>query len=180
MSENKTFTRFEKSQIMNTAKVLKNFIAKKATLQKKISELNEEIAAIDESQRRWEGPIMDLLQGHRIEDVIEYQRELQASGKYSTKIVFRYPDSILPPEEKLEDETYSAPSRPGAGSDYDIDREPDIDTDMPGHWEKLPSEESVPEYDSAGFGQDGLQEGEPAELAEKVENPDDDDPFALD
>lgn len=173
MAEN-NFSRFEKSQIMNTAKVLKSFITKKMSIQRKIDELKQEIAGIDASQKKWEGPIMDLLHGHRIEDVVEYKQELTASGKYSTKVVFRYPDTILPPENATEPE---CPSHEDAH-----DREVDIDTDMPGHWEKLPeaatTEEKEPEYDSAGFSsEDGLQEGEPAELAEAVNS---EDPFGLD
>lgn len=165
MAEN-NFSRFERSQIMNTAKVLKSFVTKKNALQRKIDELKKEIAGIDATQQKWEGPIMDLLRGHRIEEVIEYKQELTSNGKYSTKCVFRYPDTILPPESTSEPE---CPSHEAAHTDLDVD----IDTDMPGHFEEVPeadtTEESVPEQDSAGFStEDGLQEGEPAELADPV------------
>jgi len=157
MAEN-NFSRFEKSQIMNTAKVLKSFVTKKAAIQRKIDELKQEIAGSDATQKKWEGPIMDLLRGHRIEDVVEYKQELTASGKYSTKVVFRYPDTILPPENVAE------PECPSHETAHD---EPEPDT-----------EEKEPEYDSAGFStEDGLAEGEPAEPAEVVN---DDDPFGLD
>lgn len=167
MSDNKTFTRFEKSQIMNTAKVLKGFFAKKDSLQKKINDLRAEISAIDEQQRRWEAPIMDLLQGHRIEEVVEYKRELTAAGKYTTKVSLRYPETVLPPE------TFEPECPSHAGADFDIDKEPAAE-----------SQETVPEYDSAGFStEDGLTEGEPAELAEQVnaeaESIPEDDPFFM-
>lgn len=174
MAEN-TFSRFEKSQIMNTAKVLKSFITKKLSIQRKIDELKQEIAGIDATQKKWEGPIMDLLHGHRIEDVVEYKQELTASGKYSTKVVFRYPETILPPEPD------SATAEAVQHEAVHEDREIDIDEDMPGHFEPLPeaatTEEKEPEYDSAGFSsEDGLKEGEPAELAEAVN---DEDPFGI-
>lgn len=82
------------------------------------------------------------------------------------------------------------------GNDFDEDREADVDEDMPGEFTELPmpeepavtteddtpwNDEAIaaqtspvdePEYDSAGFStEDGLQEGEPAELAELVDNP---------
>lgn len=173
MAEN-NFSRFEKSQIMNTAKVLKSFITKKMSIQRKIHELEQEIAGIDATQKKWEGPIMDLLHGHRIEDVVEYKQELTASGKYSTKVVFRYPDTILPMENTAE------PECPNHETAHD-DRDADINTDIPGHFEELPenatTEEKEPEYDSAGFSsEDGLAEGESAELAEVVN---DEDPFGI-
>lgn len=177
MAETKTFTRFEKSQIINTAKVLKGFFAKKDSLEKKINELRQEMLAIDEQQKRWEAPIMELLGGHRLEEVVEYKKELQASGKYATKINLRYPETVLPPVD----------AEPECPAHDEADREVDIDEDMPGHWEKLPeatTEQEEPEYDSAGFStEDGLQEGEPAELAEQVEveheNTPEDDPFFM-
>lgn len=168
MSDNKTFTRFEKSQIMNTAKVLKGFFAKKDSLQKKINDLRAEISAIDEQQRRWEAPIMDLLQGHRIEEVVEYKRELTAAGKYTTKVSLRYPETVLPPE------TFEPECPSHAGADFDIDKESVAEP-----------QETVPEYDSAGFStEDGLTEGEPEELAAQVEaGPNEaipeDDPFFM-
>jgi hypothetical protein len=169
MAETKTFTRFEKSQIINTAKVLKGFFAKKDSLEKKINELRQEMLAIDEQQKRWEAPIMELLGGHRLEEVVEYKKELQASGKYATKINLRYPETVLPPVD-------AEPECPNAGSDFDIDA---------GHVvPEATTEQEEPENDSAGFNtEDGLQEGEPAELAEQVEaeheNTPDDDPFFI-
>lgn len=189
MTETKQFTRFEKSQIINTAKVLKGFFAKKDSLEKKIKELKQEMLAVDEQQKRWEAPIMDLLGGHRLEEVVEYKKELQPSGKYATKITLRYPETVLPPVA----EEPECPNHDNCGSDFDIDkeavlaREADIDEDMPGNWEKVPeaaAEQKEPEYDSAGFStEDGLQEGEPAELTEQVnaeaESIPEDDPFFM-
>lgn len=166
MTETKQFTRFEKSQIINTAKVLKGFFAKKDSLEKKIKELKKEMLAVDEQQKRWEAPIMDLLGGHRLGEVVEYKKELQPSGKYATKISLRYPETVLPP-------VVTEPECPTHefGNDFDEDRSADVDEDMQGEFAKVPAEHE-PEQDSAGFStKDGLQEGEPAELAEKVNNP---------
>jgi hypothetical protein len=169
MTETKQFTRFEKSQVINTAKVLKGFFAKKESLQKKIDELKKEMLAVDEQQKRWEAPIMDLLGGHRLEEVVEYKKELQPSGKYATKISLRYPETVLPPvAAEPECPTHEF------GNDFDEDRDADVDEDMPGEFAEAPAEQE-PEQDSAGFStEDGLQEGEPAKLAEKIAE---DDPF---
>ena len=91
MAETKQFTRFEKSQIINTAKVLKGFFAKKDSLEKKINELKQEMLAVDEQQKRWEAPIMDLLGGHRLEEVVEYKKELQPAAS----MLRRFPCAIL-------------------------------------------------------------------------------------
>ena len=176
MNETKTFTRFEKSQIINTAKVLKGFFAKKDSLEKKINELRKEMLAIDEQQKRWEAPIMDLLGGHRLEEVVEYKRELQSNGKYATKIALRYPDSVLPP---VTDE----PECPVHEEDTHADT-----TEFPAQEEPAAAAQTdptEPDYDSAGFStEDGLQEGESPELMEQAaadsDSTSEEDPFSFD
>lgn len=178
MTQTKNYSRFEKSQIMNTAKVLKQFIVKKEGVQKKIDALKEEMNSIDDMQKKWEAPIMELLGGRRIEEVVEYRKELQSNGKYVTKIVFRYPDTIIPVENTHGDDEQT--SHCGA----------DIDEDMHGKY--------VPTPDDAEMAQlrDNMQEvdAEPAadsevsaeeavnQLWDEIDNPEpaavEDDPFA--
>jgi hypothetical protein len=162
---------------MNTAKVLKQFIVKKEGVQKKINALQDEINSIDDMQKKWEAPIMELLGGRRIEDVVEYRKELQSNGKYATKIVFRYPETIVP----VEDTECEAEQSNHCGAD--------IDEDMPGDYVPTPDEAEMtqlnnmpeakaePAADSEGSAEEAVNQ-----LWDEIDNPEpanvEDDPFA--
>lgn len=205
---NKIEKDFAAAQDEELQKMIEEFRKKsEAKLEKKLAALKGKVAAIDAEQALWEKIIIEKT-GYRAEEIFDFEITTSETGKKSVKASFKYPE-VIPPVEIEHDGTHYAMSADGDiiepecpthefGSDFDEDREADVDEDMPGEFTELPMpeepavtdeddtpwedeavaaqtspvDEQEPEYDSAGFStEDGLQEGEPAELAEKVNNP---------
>lgn len=203
---NKIERDFAAAQDEELEKMIEEFRKKSAVkLEKKLAALKGKVAAIDAEQALWEKIIIEKT-GHRAEEIFDFEITTSDTGKRSVKASFKYP-SVIPPVEIEHDGVHHLMSADGDiiepecpthefGSDFDKDREADVDEDMPGEFAELPlpeepaatdeddtpwEDEAVaaqtsptdnePEYDSAGFNtEDGLAEGEPAELAEKVNN----------
>jgi len=99
----KKFNKFELSNIKRTAQNLYTFVAKKEKIREQITNLQEEYDRIDKMQEQWEVPIRTMTGGYSTEDLVE--RQVLGTGKYdangkeikTTKYVFRYPETILPP-----------------------------------------------------------------------------------
>lgn len=199
VTEKKTFTTMDKSMLLSAARtVVRNCCLKKdkyvkerdeittnfeaalekdiqermakmradgaSRLEKKLATLNAKIAEMDAAQKPWEAIIIEKT-GHRLEDIFDYEVKT-GEGKSHVAVTFKYPATIVPPVAEAP-----AEPEPECPSHEDTDREADVDEDMPGEFTEVP-EEKEPEYDSAGFStEDGLTEGEPAELAEAVNAP---------
>lgn len=199
VTEKKTFTTMDKSMLLSAARtVVRNCCLKKdkyvkerdeittnfeaalekdiqermakmradgaARLEKKLATLNAKIAEMDAAQKPWEAIIIEKT-GFRLEDIFNYEVKT-GEGKSHVAVTFKYPTTIVPPVA----ETPAEPE-PECPTHEDAEREADIDEDMPGEFTEVP-EEKEPEYDSAGFStEDGLAEGEPAELSELIEAP---------
>lgn len=183
-TEIKKLTGLQKNSILNTAKTLyrevyrrcnalEERISKARTeaelaLEKKTAKLREELEELRSSKEDYiSRKVEELLNGYDIDDIVTYEIKESETGKKSLFVNFKYPDTIYPVAVETE-------------------READIDEDMPGEYAELPMPEEQPEvtaddvpfsddepeYDGAGFStEDGLAEGEPAELAEKFEMP---------
>lgn len=175
---------FSAAQDEELQKMIAEFRAKsEARLEKKLASLKGKVAAIDAEQALWENIIIEKT-GHRAEEIFDFEITTSDTGKKSVKASFKYPD-VLPPAGTAE---------PECPNHEDEDRDADIDEDMDGEFTELPMPEEPaviaeddtpwddnavaaqtspiddePEYDSAGFStEDGLQEGEPAKLAEQI------------
>lgn len=137
-----------------------------AQLEKRLEKLNEKIEEMDKQQQNWERPIIDAT-GMRMESIFGYEIK-NDSGKNTLNVFFKYPETVVP-----EDFYNFEPECPThAGSDFDLDAG-NVEQGEPWTDEAVAAQTSAteeePEYDSAGFStEDGLQEGEPAELAEVV------------
>jgi hypothetical protein len=199
MTSNIKFTALQKNLILSTARtIFKDFVGKKqklnerrekiiadnkVVLDKKLAVVDTELEVIDGMQKKFESNIIELLGGYRLEDVVNFEPVTSESGRTTMKCTFKYPDTILPPTDETEEGVHAdcAESAPQAENEFQSienpveERKADIDEDMAGEFVPTP-EENEPEYDGAGFStEDGLQEGEPAELAEQVNEPDPDE-----
>lgn len=196
MTNNIKFTALQKNLILSTARtIFKDFVGKKQklnerrekiiadnkiALDKKLAGVDTELQVIDGMQKKFEGNIIELLGGYRLEDVVNFEPVTSESGRTTMKVSFKYPETILPPTDEAKDEDVHADcAEPELTAENEFqpienpveEREADIDEDMAGEF--VPAPENEPEYDGAGFStEDGLQEGEPAELAEQVNEPD--------
>jgi len=139
----------------------------KVRLEKRLAKLNKTISDMDEVQKSWEKPIIDMT-GFRMEDMFDYEMKSGDDGSNRLVVSFKYPETVIPPVSELEPE---CPCHEDAEHDIDIDEDMSCENTAVSDYEESaqPVDESEPEYDSAGFSaEDGLQEGEPAELAETI------------
>jgi len=188
MTNNIKFTALQKNLILSTARtIFKDFVGKKqklnerrekiiadnkVVLDKKLAVVDTELEVIDGMQKKFEGNIIELLGGYRLEDVVNFEPVTSESGRTTMKCTFKYPDTILPPTDETEEDVHADCAEPAPQAENEFQPVADIDEDMQGEHVPTP-EESEPEYDGAGFNtEDGLQEGELAELAEQVNEPD--------
>lgn len=110
--------------IKRTAITIAPLIAKQEQLQnkittirenaeKKVAEIQQEIAVIEEQRNLFEEPIMKMTGGYKTSDLIAVTiSENVKDGKVrkSTSYTFKYPDTILPPEETAEPTETEVPS----------------------------------------------------------------------
>ena len=151
-------------------------------LEKRLEKLNVQIQEIDDVQKQWEKPIIDAT-GHRMEEIFGYEMAPGEGGKNRLNVYFKYPETVLPPDvepecpnhEDADDSAEIWDDEAVAAQTSEPKEEPQAVDELP--TAKVPESE-IPEYDSAGFStEDGLAEGEPAELADKINDEHADEAF---
>lgn len=147
-----------------------------AQLEKRLERLNKQIEDMDKAQRGWEQPIIDAT-GRRAEDIFGYEMQSSTDGKNRLNVFFRYPDTVIPPTSEPECPTHDEAENCEVWDDEAVAAQTSEPKDEY-KFEELPTAEvpepEIPEYDSAGFStEDGLQEGEPAELEANILEPTD-------
>lgn len=181
MTNNIKFTALQKNLILSTARtIFKDFVGKKqklnerrekiiadnkVVLDKKLAVVDTELEVIDGMQKKFEGNIIELLGGYRLEDVVNFEPVTSESGRTTMKCTFKYPDTILPPTNEADEDVHAdcAETAPQAENEFQSienpveERKADIDEDMAGEFVPTP------------------EESEPAETAEQINEPDPDE-----
>lgn len=165
MTNSIKFTSLQKQLILSTARtIFGDFIKKKnvlkarrekivadakAALDKKLESVDADLMVIEESQKGFEANMIQMLGGHRLEDVVNFEPVTSESGRTSLKVSFKYPDTILPPctDEIAEDESTSS-KEPEMQAENEFkpvenpteDRKADIDEDMTGEYVPTPED----------------------------------------
>lgn len=121
------FGRMAVSQIKNTAKSCYLLTREKEKLEKEIAEKQARLAVVKEQYDEYQAPIKRMTGGYTTEDLLD--RQVTDTGKVDkdgrpikvTNYVLRYPETVVPPVENVENT---------AGSDPDIDTQCPADTDI--------------------------------------------------
>lgn len=180
---------FEAALDKELKKLIADFREKgKARLEKKLAVLNKKIEEINAAQASIEKIIVDKT-GYGADDIFDYEIVDSGSSK-NVKVTFKYPDVIPPveiehdgvhhlmdadgdviePEDAWDDEAVAAQTSPTEEPEEAPEELPMPEEPVAADEDDTPFDDE-PEYDSAGFStEDGLAEGEPAELAEQVNN----------
>jgi len=181
MTNNIKFTALQKNLILSTARtIFKDFVGKKqklnerrekiiadnkVVLDKKLAVVDTELEVIDGMQKKFEGNIIELLGGYRLEDVVNFEPVTSESGRTTMKCTFKYPDTILPPTNEADEDVHADCAEPAPQAENEFqsienpveERKADIDEDMAGEFVPTP------------------EESEPAEPAEQINEPDPDE-----
>jgi hypothetical protein len=181
MTNNIKFTALQKNLILSTARtIFKDFVGKKqklnerrekiiadnkVVLDKKLAVVDTELEVIDGMQKKFEGNIIELLGGYRLEDVVNFEPVTSESGRTTMKCTFKYPDTILPPTNEADEDVRADCAEPAPQAENEFqsienpveERKADIDEDMAGEFVPTP------------------EESEPAEPAEQINEPDPDE-----
>lgn len=214
MTNNIKFTALQKNLILSTARtIFKDFVGKKqklnerrekiiadnkVVLDKKLAVVDTELEVIDGMQKKFEGNIIELLGGYRLEDVVNFEPVTSESGRTTMKCTFKYPDTILPPTNEADEDVHADCAEPAPQAENEFqsienpveERKADIDEDMAGEFVPTP-EDSEPAEPS-----EQINEPDPDEIEDMwnqidgsadaqanqvdVAESDDDDPFGLD
>lgn len=121
------FGRMAVSQIKNTAKSCYLLTKEKEKLEKEIEERQARLAVVNEQYDEYQAPIKRMTGGYTTSDLLD--RQVVDTGKVDkdgrpikvTNYVLKYPDTVVPPTENVENI---------AGSDFDIDEQGPADTDL--------------------------------------------------
>lgn len=181
MTNNIKFTALQKNLILSTARtIFKDFVGKKqklnerrekiiadnkVVLDKKLAVVDTELEVIDGMQKKFEGNIIELLGGYRLEDVVNFEPVTSESGRTTMKCTFKYPDTILPPTNEADEDVHADCAEPAPKAENEFqsienpveERKADIDEGMAGEFVPTP------------------EESEPAEPAEQINEPDPDE-----
>jgi hypothetical protein len=181
MTSNIKFTALQKNLILSTARtIFKDFVGKKqklnerrekiiadnkVVLDKKLAVVDTELEVIDGMQKKFESNIIELLDGYRLEDVVNFEPVTSESGRTTMKCTFKYPDTILPPTNEADEDVHADCAEPAPQAENEFqsienpveERKADIDEDMAGEFVPTP------------------EESEPAEPAEQINEPDPDE-----
>lgn len=103
---NKTFNKFLAASIRRTAQNVSPLVRRKQKLQAEIAEREQELASIQIQLDTYEAPVKEATGGYTTEDlvvrIVENTGKVDKDGKpiKTTKWVFRYPETLVPPVEQ--------------------------------------------------------------------------------
>lgn len=97
----KVFNAYERATIKNTAREVARLAAKQEKLKEKIAEvtekLNAEIQEIESTINQYEANVQTITGGYAASELCV---KVERKGSYQNDWVFKYPDTIVPPQEK--------------------------------------------------------------------------------
>lgn len=102
--EKKEFSKFELAMIKRTAQNVNPIVTKKKKIAAKIEALKQEYVELDEQQQQYELPVKNLTGGYTTEDLVnKIPAVINEEGKTiaPAKYAFKYPETILPVEERV-------------------------------------------------------------------------------
>lgn len=110
----KKFSKFEIATIKRTAQNVNPMVAKKARLKEQIVALQEEYDQLSMMQEQYEASIRTMTGGYGTEDlvtkVVETTNAVDKAGRpiKITKYVLKYPDTVVPVDMGVSEETLSS------------------------------------------------------------------------
>lgn len=98
----KKFSKFEIAAIKRTAQSVNILVTKKEVLKRKISELQDELKIVEDTQAPYEEAVKAITGGYTTEDIITKETVMRTDGKPSyVKFVLKYPETVIPVDSDM-------------------------------------------------------------------------------
>ena len=110
----KEFSKFEIATIKRTAQNVAPLVRRKNKIKEQIAKLQEEYDLLNTQQLQWEQAIVTMTGGYTTEDLVEKVVETTNSVDKDgnpvkmTKYVLKYPDTVVPVQEEVQEEVIKA------------------------------------------------------------------------
>ena len=110
----KEFSKFEIATIKRTAQNVAPLVRRKTKIKEQIAKLQEEYDLLNTQQLQWEQAIVTMTGGYTTEDLVEKVVETTNSVDKDgnpvkmTKYVLKYPDTVVPVQEEVQEEVIKA------------------------------------------------------------------------